>query len=43
MINVEYNNVKVIIMKLIYTVLQEERKRNEYRLERYQKRIITTT
>ena len=39
MINLEYNNVEVIIMKLIYTVLQEERKRNEYMLERYQKEL----
>lgn len=26
-------------MQLIYTVLQEERKRNEYMLERYQKEL----
>ena len=39
MINVEYNNVEVIIMQLIYTVLQEEKKRNEYMLERYQKEL----
>ena len=39
MINVEYNNAEVIIMQLIYIVLQEERKRNEYMLERYQKEL----
>lgn len=36
---VEYNNGEVMIMQLIYSVLEDERKRNEYMLERYEKEL----
>lgn len=39
MIVVEYNNGEVMIMQLIYSVLEDERKRNEYMLERYEKEL----
>lgn len=37
--NVEYNNGEVMVMQLIYSVLEDERKRNEYMLERYEKEL----
>ena len=39
MIIVEYNNGEVMRMQLIYSVLEGERKRNEYMLERYEKEL----
>lgn len=36
---VEHNNGEVMIMQLIYSVLEDERKRNEYMLERYEKEL----
>ena len=39
MVLVEYNNGEVMIMLLIYSVLEDERKRNEYMLERYEKEL----
>ena len=36
---VEYNNDEVMIMKLIYSVLEDERKRNEYMIKRYEKEL----
>lgn len=36
---VEYNDGEVMIMQLIYSVLEDERKRNEYMLERYEKEL----
>ena len=39
MIIVEYNNGEVMIMQLIYSVLEDERKRNEYMLDRYEKEL----
>lgn len=36
---VEYNNDEVMVMRLIYSVLEDERKRNEYMLERYEKEL----
>lgn len=39
MIIVEYNNGEVMIMQLIYSILEDERKRNEYMLERYEKEL----
>ena len=36
---VEYSNGEVMIMQLIYSVLEDERKRNEYMLEKYEKEL----
>ena len=36
---VEYNKDEVMIMKLIYSVLEDERKRNEYMIKKYEKEL----
>ncbi len=36
---VEYNNAEVMYMMLIYSVLEDERKRNEYMLTRYENEL----